>query len=41
MMGEELIIKTGELPFCVANILYQHLKCKKIEAVKKTNGDQT
>ena len=30
MMGEELIIKTGELLFCVANILYQHLKCKKI-----------
>lgn len=28
-MGEELIIKTGELPFCVINILYQHLKCKK------------
>ena len=25
MMGEELIIKTGELPFCIANILYQHL----------------
>ena len=25
MMGEELIIETGELPFCIANILYQHL----------------